>query len=78
MIGEKTMDEPKQIGWTNWKFDIQFSKNPASLYKRFYVTRSTSGYTVVDTTTGDLARLDTLAAAHAWAGIRVGERCVRH
>jgi hypothetical protein len=68
----------KQIGWTMFRFDTQFSKNPASVFKRFYISRNTEDYTVVDTATGDLARLATLAAAHAWAGIRAGEECVRH
>lgn len=67
----------RQIGWTSQRFGIIWSKNPG-YYKRFSVVERTEGYTVTDHQTGDTARVTTRAAAFAWAGIRIGERCIRH
>lgn len=67
----------RQLGWTEgWRFGMSWSKGP--YWKRFCITKTTTGYTVVDSKAGDLVRVRTLAAARAWAGIRVGERDVRH
>ena len=72
------MSGPLQIGWTSFLHGVSFSKSPAAVYRRFWVTRNTTDYTVSDKEQKDCARVHTLAAAHAWAGVRVGEQNVRH
>lgn len=69
----------RQVGWRPFNvYGIAWSTTPSPIYKRFYITRTTNGFTVVDKQTGEIERTTTLAAAQAWAGIRVGEQCVRH
>jgi hypothetical protein len=65
-----------QLGWTSERRGIRYSSTP--YWKRFSIVRTASGYTVSDHERRELARVATFAAAKAWAGIRVGERCVRH
>jgi hypothetical protein len=60
--------KPAQIAWSV----------TAPHYHRFSIMETSTGYTVCDHVVGDLARVTTLAAARAWAGIRVGEQDVRH
>lgn len=67
----------RQVEWTSFnRHGMAWSRGP--LYRRFVIMRTTSGFTVADTRTGDLERTTTLALARAWAGIRVGEQVVRH
>lgn len=65
-----------QLGWSDEKRGIRWSHTP--YHHRFSIVRTSSGYTVSDHREGDLARVTTFAAAKAWAGIRVGEKAVRH
>lgn len=77
---------PLQLQWTTFRFGISWSKyvkswdqdTPSVPYQRFSIIKRTEGYTVVDHIDSARIEVHTLAAAHAWAGIRVGERCVRH
>ena len=72
------MSDVLQLGWTepNRRCPIRFSTG--EFYKRFSIVETSIGFTVCDHEHGDLARVTTLAAARAWAGIRVGEKSVRH
>ena len=62
----------RQIYWTAWRYDVSWSYRPSALYHRFSVVRTTDGYTVTDHELKGAARVRSLAAAHAWAGVRVG------
>jgi len=66
-----------QLGWSGWRRDMCFSTGQHT-YRRFFIVRTGDGYTIADKTVGDLARVKTFASAKAWAGIRVGEKSVRH
>ena len=66
----------QQLGWTVPYRGVYWSLAP--VYHRFSITETSSGFTVCDHKTRDLARVSTLIAARAWAGIRVNEQCVRH
>lgn len=74
------MSQPRvsQLGWTapTRRCQVRYSTGP--FWKRFSIAATSSGFTVADHEVGDLARVTTLAAARAWAGIRVNEQCVRH
>lgn len=67
----------QQVGWTTPRHGICFSTN-SGIVRRFYIVRTSDGYTVSDTVVGDLARVTSLAAARAWAEIRAGGESVRH
>lgn len=74
---EKKLTPIRQVEWTaRMRGGVVYSKGP--LWKRFSIVRTTSGYTVADHEQNECARVTTLAAARAWAGIRVGEQVVRH
>jgi len=66
-----------QIEWSNFRFDVSWSTSKA-VYRRFSIARTTDGYATFDHVTGQRSHSTSLAAARAWAGIQVGERCVRH
>ena len=70
------MNDRIQIEWSNPRRGISFSMG--RFFRRFSIVSTTHGFTVSDHTTGDLERTTTIQAARAWAGIRVGETCVRH
>ena len=63
----------RQIEWSAPRNGVIYGMNG-----RFVITKSTTHYTVGDRKTGELARTHTLAAARAWAGVRVGGEDVRH
>lgn len=68
----------RQIDWTPFIHDISWSKSTGEgEFARFAILKTTSGFTVVDTKDNSNERTTTLAAARAWAGIRVGEKVVR-
>lgn len=78
MEGGGVTDCVRQLGWTepNRWCAVRFSTG--RFYRRFSIVQTSTGFTVSDHERGDLARVTTLAAARAWAGIRVGEQDVRH
>jgi hypothetical protein len=65
----------KQLHWSPFRHGVSYSHTPFD--KRFAIVERTSGYTVTDCLDGSITRTVTLAAAHAWAGIRVVELAVR-
>jgi hypothetical protein len=69
------MSERVQIEWSMAKRGISFSMG--AFFRRFSIVSTTHGFTVSDHHLGEQARVTTLQAARAWAGIRVGETVVR-
>ena len=68
----------RQLDWSSFnRFGISVSTSHGYV-RRFAIMRTTGAFVVIDNDTGDTARPSSLAAARAWAGIRVGEECVRH
>jgi hypothetical protein len=69
----------KQLGWSSpdWRTRISWSTS-SGYQKRFSILPTTDGYIVTDHQEKECRRVLTLAAARAWAGIRVGEEEVRH
>lgn len=72
------MDSIRQLGWTSKSHRSAVRYSTGKYWKRFSIVETSTGFTVADAETGDIARVTTLAAARAWAGIRVGEQDVRH
>ena len=67
-----------QMGWTSRnRYGIRYSTS-SECYHRFVITETTDGYAVCDTLMKNVERTTTLAAAQAWAGMRMEEKCVRH
>lgn len=71
-------DQIRQIGWSNFRHDMSFSRTPARVYKRFVIFQLTYGFIVIDRMDDDRTTTHTLAAARAWAGVRVNEHDIRH
>ena len=77
------MNAIRQLGWSSIRRGMRWSAAP--YHRRFSILLTTTlpeqrvrGYLVTDHQTGETTRLSTFAGAKAWAGIRVGERDVRH
>jgi hypothetical protein len=70
------MSDIRQLEWTETRNGVSYSKG--KLYKRFAITSRTNGYTVLDSSTGDIERTHTLIGARAWAAARVNARAICH
>lgn len=68
-----------KIAWSPTMNGISYSVNVRTtgrLY-RFAILSTVRGFTVVDRKENDVCRTTTLVSARVWAGIRVGEKCLR-
>lgn len=68
----------RQLGWTTVTRRCAIRYSTCAYWRRFSIVETSTGFTVADKETRELARVSTLAAARAWAGIKVGEQDIRH